>query len=324
MKTLEIHVLDVGSADAVLIVYRDGAYQHTTLIDAATRQHTDQLIAACWAYAGGVVDLLVLTHPDGDHLGGVDDLVSRVEVRSVLADDPQLVFQQYGRRLENAERPIRERVDCLRAGAEVVEKLGVGRPVWTPQPGFRPAPHVVVLGPADRFWWACMAGRVPQPLDLDSPPWAPSLDAQIDVDDDASPINQSSAIIGVEFSGRRFLFTGDAGQAALLDVARYWPGIAAVDWLQVPHHGSRHNLSSGLIRKLRPSVAVVSADAGDDDHPHPGVIRGFNAVGTQVHGTRGREFAWWSDGVLRPGFVRAQPIIAPLPNAIFRALLGAS
>ena len=47
----KIHVLDVGCAAAVLIVYRDGAYQHTTIIDVATRQHADMLIAACRAYA---------------------------------------------------------------------------------------------------------------------------------------------------------------------------------------------------------------------------------------------------------------------------------
>lgn len=64
-------MLDVGTADAIVIVYQDREYRHATLIDSATAKHVDALVNACWLYAGGVIDLLVLSHPDGDHVGGV-------------------------------------------------------------------------------------------------------------------------------------------------------------------------------------------------------------------------------------------------------------
>ena len=67
----KIHVLDVGCAAAVLIVYRDGAYQHTTIIDVATRQHADMLIAACRAYARQHRGSARPYACGGDHLGDV-------------------------------------------------------------------------------------------------------------------------------------------------------------------------------------------------------------------------------------------------------------
>jgi len=228
-----------------------------------------------------------------------------------MSDDPQLVFDAFGSRLERADTRIRERIDCLRTGAEVVRHIRTTRRVWTPLPGFRPAPHLVVLGPTSAFWGACMSGHVPLRLDLGFPPFTRSLDSEIDVSDDDSPINQSSVVLGVEFDGRRFVFPGDAGQAALIDVCQNWTGMNDLFWLQLPHHGSRHSLSSGLIRRLRPTVASVSAAPCDADHPHPGIVRALNTVGTQVYGTRGSELAWWSDGVRRPGFGSPRVIAAP-------------
>ncbi len=321
MRSLEIHVLDVGTADSILIIYRDGFRQHVTLIDSGTRHHSDALIAACWLYANGVIDLLVLTHPDGDHVGGALDLAANVQIKAVLSDDPQIAFSVLGRRLERGEPAIRERAECLREGAEVVRELRRGRQVWTPAPGFRPAPHLLVLGPANRFWAECMVGRVPHHFDLGS---LNRLDSEIDLEDDGSPINQSSVVLRLDFLGARFLFPGDAGQAALADVvARWGRGLDNLFWLQLPHHGSRHSLTSDLIRRFRPSWAVVSANSADEHHPHPGIVRALNSVGASVYGTRGKQLSWRSDGYLLPGFRPAQPIVArplaPTISAILRA-----
>ena len=325
MSSLEIHVLDVGKADSTLIVDRDGAYTHSTLVDTATAEEASVVVDACRRWAGGIIDLMVLTHPDNDHIGGVEKVISSVFVKEVLADDPQIALDAFGPKLSGAGPAIRERLECVEKGAEVIRRLRSTRPVHTPHPGQTFGRHLIVLGPSDDFWASCMRGYVPPAVDLASLLGSPSADG-LDVDDDASPINQSSIVLGIETVDGKFLLPADAGQAALLSVGRSY-NIERLKWLRVPHHGSRHNISTHLIQRMRPEIAVVSAAAGDADHPHDSVIRALNAVGTRVLGTRGAQYSWWSDGMLRPGFVPARPIVAPpaITNEFLRALLlGAS
>lgn len=54
--------------------------------------------------------------------------------------------------------------------------------------------------------------------------------------------------------------------------------------MQIPHHGSRRNITADLIEHFRPTTAFVSAD-GSKKHPNPAVVSAFKEVGTQVYGT---------------------------------------
>lgn len=97
-----------------------------------------------------------------------------------------------------------------------------------------------------------------------------------------APENNASTILAASFGGGYHVFTGDAGAEALERVAR--PGILeGCAWMQIPHHGSRHNITKRLIRHFRPEVGFVSADG--ERHPYASVIEAFEEVGTTVFGT---------------------------------------
>ena len=97
--------------------------------------------------------------------------------------------------------------------------------------------------------------------------------------------NQSSCVLLVEANGERLLLTGDidvAAEKALL--ASEMP--LDVQWLLVPHHGSRSSSSTALIEATTPKAALVSRSLHNAfGHPHPDVMKRLQASGAQIHDT---------------------------------------
>ena len=99
----------------------------------------------------------------------------------------------------------------------------------------------------------------------------------------ARPENDSSVILGTAYDDEIYLFTGDAGPRAL-ERAKDSFEIAGCTWMQLPHHGSRNNMTASLVEHFAPQTAYVSAP-GNDDHPHRAVVDAFKEAGTSVYST---------------------------------------
>ena len=120
--------------------------------------------------------------------------------------------------------------------------------------------------------------------------------------DGTSSENETSVVQFSQLCGRKVLLTGDAGVGALNEACDYaiargvtLPGL---DWFDVPHHGSRRNLSSDVLdRWLGPKLgseandavgwAIVSANGKDTDHPRKAVVRALIHRGHRVYQTKG-------------------------------------
>jgi len=90
---LEIRMLDVGQGDAVLLRTPRGRW---ILVDAGPppRTHPGPVLDALVGAGVGRLELLVLTHPDADHLGEAAAILDRIPVGSVL--DPGLPVGKTG------------------------------------------------------------------------------------------------------------------------------------------------------------------------------------------------------------------------------------
>ena len=83
---LQIHVIDVGNADSVLVT-KDG---QSLLIDAGENKNTDTVIAYLRAQKVDRLDYVIATHADADHIGGMDDVVNTFPIGTfIMATMPE-------------------------------------------------------------------------------------------------------------------------------------------------------------------------------------------------------------------------------------------
>ena len=80
---MTVHFIDVGQADATLFV-QDG---HVMLFDAATKSRGDELVKYIQNLGIEYIDVLVLSHPHDDHMGGAAEVLNNIEVGVVYGPD---------------------------------------------------------------------------------------------------------------------------------------------------------------------------------------------------------------------------------------------
>lgn len=77
---LQIHFLDVGQADSILITNNN----HSMLIDAGNNEDGPLLVKYIKEELNiSKLDYVVGTHPHEDHIGGLDDIINNIEVQEV-------------------------------------------------------------------------------------------------------------------------------------------------------------------------------------------------------------------------------------------------
>jgi beta-lactamase superfamily II metal-dependent hydrolase len=76
----EVDFIDVGQGDAELVSTSDGRH---VLIDAGPPSAQAALLSYLSNRSVTVLDALIISHPDDDHIGGADDVLRALEVRSV-------------------------------------------------------------------------------------------------------------------------------------------------------------------------------------------------------------------------------------------------
>lgn len=83
LSELSIHFIDVGQGDSTLILCDD----HAMLIDAG--DNTKGTAVQLYLTKQGIekLDYLVLTHPDADHIGGADVIITKFDIDHVFMSD---------------------------------------------------------------------------------------------------------------------------------------------------------------------------------------------------------------------------------------------
>ncbi|MGH9836228.1 MAG: ComEC/Rec2 family competence protein [Blastocatellia bacterium] len=93
---LQIYALNVGQGDGFLIITPAGK---SVLIDAGPAGAGDDVLAALRKRRIGSLDLAVATHPHADHIGGMRQVIEKVEVKSFLDSGQVFASDEYERLL---------------------------------------------------------------------------------------------------------------------------------------------------------------------------------------------------------------------------------
>lgn len=88
----EAHFIDVGQGDSTLLVTPNGK---TVLIDGGKESEADQLVQHLTDIGIQTIDLMVATHPDADHIGGLVPVLEQFEVKKVVDSGKSHTTQTY-------------------------------------------------------------------------------------------------------------------------------------------------------------------------------------------------------------------------------------
>lgn len=275
--SLEIDMLSVGNADAILIRTIDVSGQHIVVIDAGRKEHASDVIKHIRTHYDGntTIDLLISTHPHDDHIGGITGILdaSDIKVKKALIHDPRTFVNQI-RAIQNytKHQPFCEAMKSLTSLNTVIDKLNDCsiphcQPFADQVYGLRDKATLTVVGPTEPFY-ADLAPNIKSLTGYEDLILAiksavlkeetRSDVAIVDEHDDTSAFNNSSVILLLTYKDSRYLFTADAGPKAFCSAIEYAKDcgsdnlLSDIYWMQIPHHGSKGNITSDLIKFFRP------------------------------------------------------------------------
>ena len=295
--TITIEVFPAEEGDALLVTL--GEISPFVMLVDAGRQKTGIALAGELSRRRLVVDLFVVTHVDRDHIEGALSLLSKLDGAFEIKE---IWFNGYrhltpnGCELEPQGAAMGNRLESLIVSGRIGwNSFQNGGPVLAGQVyGVREETRISVLGPSPadltalRPVWESechkanlIPGEEPPalPLVLESqgadPPFdLEALSASV-FKEDLSPSNKSSIALLVEHAGQTVLLPGDAVPSQIIKSvqeildARGTGSVLTVNALKLAHHGSRANLSHGLMRLLHASAYLVSTNGAYFGHPDP-------------------------------------------------------
>jgi beta-lactamase superfamily II metal-dependent hydrolase len=118
----------------------------------------------------------------------------------------------------------------------------------------------------------------------------------------------------LEVAGKRVLFTGDAGTMGLYKAIEYSVrqkiNLLDLSFFHVPHHGSRRNLSKGILKYISAKTAYISCSVkGEPSHPSAIVTNALLRRGMKPYCTKGNGLRHHTLNVgERAGWSSATPI----------------
>ena len=288
----EFTIIDVGDADALVINYHDGLRWWTVVVDAGNVGDGSKVKSYVKHIENGkyVIDYAFCTHPDKDHKGGFFDLLTDRSVSItyfcirrpdfVVANDSRRLLYPTGRLEANAKITYNHPSDANRNLIDEANRYSklVEPPLGADVPGI----PLMMIGPTPEFFQdACYEMALDFDELEDEANYERYAEDELPSDEDAQSVmdevkeesatNKSSLILRFHPAGRNFLLSGDSCSAALKDAIQKYPQLLPGCTFKVPHHGSKHNLTTEVIDMLRPSSAVISAK-GCKKHPNRAVV----------------------------------------------------
>ena len=102
---------------------------------------------------------------------------------------------------------------------------------------------------------------------------------------DYSDNNDDSVVTYLEYKDVNFMFTGDIEADAEKDMVAQ-NLVTDVDFMSVPHHGSKGSSTEAFLEKAKPEHAIVSVGANNSyGHPTADALNRYNAIGSKVYRT---------------------------------------
>ncbi|MBU4479979.1 MBL fold metallo-hydrolase [Patescibacteria group bacterium] len=238
---LTVAFLDVGQGDAIFIEAPNGKQ---ILIDGGSNGAVLRELSKIMPFYDRSIDMIILSHPDQDHIGGLPAVLENYKVDYVMESGIKSDSGTY----ETFENIIEEK-----AVKKILAQQGM----------------VVSLCDSPEVGLLENSGEAELPQDCGG--YLEVLFPNVDVSDFET--NTSSIVIKLVYGENSFLFTGDAPQSIEKYLADSFGNYLDVDVLKLGHHGSKNSNSEKLLGFASPEYTIASVGLGNSyGHPSQEVL----------------------------------------------------
>lgn len=238
-RTIKIIACDVGQGDAFLVV------QGTTeiLIDAGPDDKVVRCLDRYMPFWDRTIELAINSHPQLDHYGGFASIFENFSVKSMMISGLDSSSQKY----------------------RVLEKLIGGRGtkvLYAPDiPSMRLGLiYLDILHPTQNF------------INAHSEKNFGTTSSNVSRFTSKEDPNIFSVTVVLSYKNFDALFTGDM-DPIVSDLVSERLGDRSIEYLKVPHHGSKNGMSEKLLTAVNPQVAVISVGKKNKyGHPNQEIL----------------------------------------------------
>lgn len=236
---LHLFFCDVGQGDAV---YIRAPNNQDILIDGGPNDSVLSCLGRHMPFYDRTIDVVMLTHPQKDHLQGLISVLQRYHVNyAVMGVEGNQTdgFQRLVQEIKNRNIPIKN----LYTG----DKLSLGKVEFD------------VLWP-EKKWVA--EHLTPVLSDLSYLSNSRVLGLSTDTD-----LNYFSYYLYMKYGSFTSLFTGD-GDVRIQGEIMKEVTLPKVNILKYPHHGSKYGAGEDFLKLVKPNLAVISVGKNPWGHPN--------------------------------------------------------
>jgi len=237
---LKVIFFDVGQGDSIFI---QTPQKHQILIDGGPTSVVLEKLGNEMPFYDRTIDLIILTHPEHDHIGGLLEVLKRYRVENilwtgVLRDTAE--FKEWERLLVEEKNVV---IEIAQAGQRIVCAAST----------FEKTVNMNILYPFE------------------------NLDKQI-----IKNTNNTSIVIQLIFGENKFLFTGDTYKSVERKLIER-ELLLKSDILKIGHHGSKTSTSEEFIEAVDPEIGVISVGRENSyGHPTPEVLEILKKYGINI------------------------------------------
>lgn len=301
--------------DKQSVVVIDGGYSDTKDL---LKEHLNKYYN-CIQDGKYIIDIMILTHPDQDHIEGLVKIVEDDDfiIKHILTmipwkvmspewfKDGRITEKSLEKKLEDAFKLLTKLVDL--ADSEEI-RTNIVIPTRLKNPYHYRGAVFTSLGPSLDFYKTCIANCDKTPKQADYVPYMESASfsnedreekyipghIEWNYEETTSEINESSYIFIFEFCNWKILFCGDVGKKGLkmaIDTANKI-GVSLDDLylIKMPHHGSRKNVTPELMdnfSKGKPFCFITCKPNDEGHHPSKRLVNMLKEKGFKVYSTSG-------------------------------------
>lgn len=229
---LHVFFCDVGQGDAIYIRFPNN---QDMLIDGGPGTKILQCLSDHMPFYDREIDLVMLTHPQADHLNGLIPVIERYRI-SYFATSPVGNSTEGYTKLTSLLAQKKVEVKNLYSGSEVRFGDAVFKTIW----------------PEKAWVLANLTSNNGNVLGVTSKD--PNL-------------NDFSEMGILTYGNFDVLFTGDGDQRIQDDILKIYNNQNDIEVMKIPHHGSKTGITEDFLKAFQPELAVISVGKNSYGHP---------------------------------------------------------